>query len=102
MFRTLTVTAAAAALVATVVGGGSLASATGRGGERVIVLDERQVSQHFVDLGASGLSVGDHAVFRSVFSTPDGARAGDVNVVCTLIKKTAVHCDATARLHGGT
>jgi hypothetical protein len=48
------VTAAAAALIATIIGGVSLASATGRGGDRDFVLIEHQVSQHFVDLGAAG------------------------------------------------
>jgi hypothetical protein len=102
MLRNLLATAAAAALVASVVGGVSLASATGRGGDREFVLVERQVSQHFVDLGVAGLGVGDHAVFRSVFRTPGGAKAGDVHVVCTLVSKAAAQCDATARLHGGT
>jgi hypothetical protein len=102
MVRKLLITAAAAALVATAVGGVSLASATGRAGDRDFVLNEHQVSQHFVDLGGTGLSVGDHAVFRSVFTTLSGAHAGDVTVVCTLVSKTAVQCDATARLRGGT
>ena len=102
MLRKLFLSAAAAALVATVVGGVSLASATGRGGDREFVLIEHQVSQHFVDLGATGLGVGDHAVFRSVFKTRGGANAGDVNVVCTLVSKTAARCEATARLQRGT
>jgi allene oxide cyclase-like protein len=93
---------ASSAVCGTARWGVSLASATGGGGDREFVLIERQVSQHFVDLGAAGLSVGDHAVFRSVFTTPRGAKAGDVNVVCTLVSKTAAHCAATATLHGGT
>jgi hypothetical protein len=102
MLRRLVMTGAAAAIVGVVAGGVSLASGNGTSGDRQFVLTERQVSQHFVDLGASGLTVGDHAVFRSVFATADGARAGDIDVVCTLVRKAAVHCDGTARLHGGT
>jgi hypothetical protein len=102
MLRRLFMTGAVAAMVAIVIGGVSLASANGGGGDREFVLIERQVSQHFVDLGAAGLSVGDHAVFRSVFRTPGRAQAGDINVVCTLVRKAVVHCDATARLHDGT
>jgi hypothetical protein len=101
MVRTLVITAAIAALVATIAGGASLASATGTG-DRPVTLNERQVAQDFVDLGAAGLSSGDHAVFRSVFTTPAGARAGTLTVVCTLVSGTAAHCAATARLRGGT
>ena len=102
MLRKALITGAAAAIVGLVVGGASLASADGGSSDRQFVLIERQVSQHFVDLGDAGLSVGDHAVFRSVFTTPSRAHAGDVNVVCTLVSKVAVHCNATARLHNGT
>ena len=102
MLRKALITGAAAAIVGLVVGGASLASADGGSSDRQFVLIERQVSQHFVDLGDAGLSVGDHAVFRSVFKTPGGANAGDVNVVCTLVSKTAARCEATARLQRGT
>lgn len=102
MFRKALITGAAAAIVGLIVGGASLASADSRSGDRTFVLIERQVSQHFVDLGAAGLSVGDHAVFRSTFTTPGRAQAGDVNVVCTLVSKATVHCNATARLQNGT
>jgi hypothetical protein len=72
MLRKALITGAAAAIVGLVVGGASLASADGGSSDRQFVLIERQVSQHFVDLGDAGLSVGDHAVFRSVFTTPTG------------------------------
>ena len=102
MLRRLFSTGGAAAIVGFVLGGVSLASGNGGSADREFVLIERQVSQHFVDLGAAGLTVGDHAVFRSVFTTPGRARAGDIDVVCTLVRRAAVHCDATARLRGGT
>jgi hypothetical protein len=102
MLQKAFITGAAAAIVGLGVGGASLASADGETSDRQFVLIEHQVSQHFVDLGDAGLSVGDHAVFRSVFTTPSRAHAGDVNVVCTLVGKATVHCNATARLHDGT
>jgi hypothetical protein len=74
-----------AALATLALGASSLAAAPAQ--QRVALrlnLVERIASQHFVDLGKHGPSVGDHNVTRSDVLDPSGARVGRADIDCTL------------------
>jgi hypothetical protein len=68
MLRKLLMTAGVGALVAMAIGGASFASAPGdKSGRVTIVVIEKTTSQHFLDLGKHGFSVGDEFFFASQF-----------------------------------
>jgi hypothetical protein len=105
MVHKLLIPAAVAALVATVVGGASFASATSssEGSGKTIVVIEKTTSQHFLDLGKPGPTAGDEFFFGSQFwNTSQTQRVGSNHGYCVLLTKRLVHCLGTARLGGGT
>jgi hypothetical protein len=83
--RRLAPAAVIAAVATLALGASSLAAAPAQ--QRVakrIDLVERIASQHFVDLGKHGPSMGDHNVTRSDVLDPAGARVGRADIDCTL------------------
>jgi hypothetical protein len=96
-------TAAVGALVAMAIGGASFASASSEGGGRTIVVIEKTTSQHFLDLGAPGPTVGDEFFFGSQFWNPAQTdKVGSNHGYCVFETKTLLHCVGTAHVAGGT
>jgi allene oxide cyclase len=106
MFRRLLTAAGVAAAVAFVVGGGAFAVASGSGSDgpaRTITVIEKTTSQHHVDVGRPGFSIGDEFTFNSVFwNVARTRRVGTNHGYCTELTTRLVHCVGTARLSGGT
>src|SRR5438093_10864468 len=81
MFRRLLTTAGVAAAVAFVVGGGAFASGSGSADDQAqsITVIEKTTSDHFVDVGKPGFSIGDEFFFNSVFWNADQTHRVGVN-----------------------
>ncbi len=103
MLRKLLTTGGVGALVAMAIGGVSFAAASNEGGARTITVIEKTTSQQFVDVGASGFSVGDEFVFASQFWNTDQTRqVGSNQGYCVALSAQIAHCAGTASLRGGT
>jgi hypothetical protein len=97
---------AVAGVVAVVVGGSSLASASGGHREDTTFrLTEIRTSVDQVDVGASGLSAGDEFIFggrlRNIQNT---ATIGTAHDICTVLTATGapLHCVTTITLKAGS
>jgi hypothetical protein len=103
MLRKCLMTAGVGALVAMAIGGASFASASSEGGGRTIVVIEKTTSQHFLDLGQPGPTVGDEFFFGSQFWNPAQThQVGSNHGYCVFESKTLAHCVGTAHVAGGT
>jgi hypothetical protein len=106
MLRKLAVTGVLTGLVAVVVGGGTLAFASSGDAEHATFrLIEIRTAVYHVDVGPSGLSVGDEYIFASQLRNRENTRSvGAANDVCTVLTPTGalVHCVTTIRLTAGT
>src|SRR5439155_15305038 len=68
-----------------------------------ITVIEKTTSDHFVDVGKPGFSIGDEFFFNSVFWNADQTQRVGVNHgYCVLLSTRLAHCAGTARLMGGT
>ena len=92
-------------VIAALAGGGvSFANAASGSGQSLRVR-ETVTSFAQVDVGPSGLSPGDEAIYRLRIDTPSGTRIGTNNVICTILTPSAdalAHCVGTARFADGT
>jgi hypothetical protein len=103
MLRKCLVTAGVGALVAMAIGGASFASASSEGGGRTIVVIEKTTSQHFLDLGQAGPTVGDEFFFGSQFwNVAQTQKVGSNHGYCVFETKALLHCAGTAHVAGGT
>ena len=103
MFHRLLTTAGVAAAVAFVVGGGAFAIASGSedGQAESITVIEKTTSQHFVDVGKAGFSIGDEFFFNSEFWNADQTQqVGSNHGYCVLLTARLAHCAGTGRLFG--
>ena len=106
MVRRITMTAAAAALVAAVIGGVSLAAASGHRGEDVSMrLIEVRTAVNPVDLPPTGTSAGDEFVLAGTLrNAANTANVGTANDVCTVLTSSGspLHCVSVITLKAGT
>jgi hypothetical protein len=106
MFGRVVMTAVAAAIVAAVIGGASLAAASGQRGEDVSLrLIEVRTAVSPVDVPPAGASAGDEFILagrlRNAANTTTVGRANDV---CTVLRASGapLHCVAVVTLKAGT
>jgi Allene oxide cyclase barrel like domain len=98
----------AAGVVALLLGGASFAAGSGAQGGRTIHLFDHTVRSTNVDVdGSKTFSVGDEFTFTDQLWTVDkSTRLGTLYGMCTVFDLTsttsALHCQETARLSGGT
>ena len=101
--RKMAFAASAVAIVAVVLGGVVAATASSDlSSPRTITVMEKDTQSHFVDVGASGLNLGDSFVFSGVLRHA-GKRVGHDGAECTLVHAHPAkwQCEATYKLPGG-
>jgi hypothetical protein len=83
----------------------AVAKGHGRDQGRTFTLHAVEVTDEFIDLGASGLSPGDQIVFATTVSRdgrPEGVAGGSCTVTTVdSYDRFTASCQATARLRGG-
>jgi hypothetical protein len=105
MSRKLFATAAAIAVVALAVGGGTFASASSSDHQsRTLTFIEKSTNT-FVDLGPTGAGLGDELVFNGrLWNTAQTRQVGSTHGYCVVVdlQRGLVHCVGSATLRGGS
>jgi hypothetical protein len=79
--------------------GSGAASATSGSTDRVVRVSERQISNHFIDLGKKGFSIGDEFLFTSaVFQ--GGNRVGLTDGSCKIMDRNRALCVIATTIRG--
>jgi len=101
--RRVVVMAVAAAVLAAIVGGVSLARAGGSTGPQTLVFNEIDTGGKFINIShTQNGAPGDEFVFSAKLVNGQNMRIGSLNAKCTLVLHQRLLCDGVMRFRGGT